>query len=329
MPVQILPDDPFAPNPRSSPWDRPERPDAWDDQKPAIFLYRLELFDSEVDEFEVGGGSIRRFSATDLAAIKAVERQRLLLPGQSPWWANFQGQASPWIYEVSTSLGEYEAIHEQAEYSRRMLESALRINFDLYPYLAGPAAYQPDVQDSAIGTWSLQLPEPEVQIPSAAICHLTALDISDLVRISDAQGLWVARDTKEARRIKIALRRFALSTTRDEEHDSLIDRWVGLEALFSENPIDLAYKIPLRIAAFVGDDGGERLGMFGSLRDSYKARSLLVHGDSKPTDVKEATRCARSALRRALRQLLLANAAPSVEAIDQVVAFGDRPRWAV
>lgn len=326
MPGVRLPDDPFAHSPRSSRWDG--RPDAWDDQKPAIFLYRLGLFESDVDEIEVGGGAIRRLGDT-VAAIQAVEPRRLRPVGQPTNWADFQGHPPPWIYEVGTSLREYEAAHEQAEYSRRMLESTLRINSDRFPYLDGPAAYQPDVQDSAIGTWSLQLPKLEADVPDVALCHLTALDIPNLVRISDAQGLWAVRDTKEARRIKIALRRFMLSTTRDEEHDSLIDRWVGLEALFSESPGDLAYKIPLRIAAFVGEDGGERLGMFRSLRDSYRMRSRLVHGDSNPTDLKEANRWARSALRRALRQLLLASAAPSVDAIDQVVAFGERPRWTV
>lgn len=81
-------------------------------------------------------------------------------------------------------------------------------------------------------------------------------------------------------RMEAALTRFDDSYSRFKPEDKLIDSWIGLEAVFaSDGGGDLTYKIPLRLARFLGGASEDRIRLKGIVKKSYEARSKVVHGD--------------------------------------------------
>jgi len=83
--------------------------------------------------------------------------------------------------------------------------------------------------------------------------------------------------------LTLPLRRWESSLLRANPEDKLIDAWISLEALFLPNKADeLSYRAALRLAAFLGDDPGQRDLMYKQVPSSYWWRSQVVHG-STPT----------------------------------------------
>ncbi len=60
--------------------------------------------------------------------------------------------------------------------------------------------------------------------------------------------------------------------------DKLLDCWIGLEALFTENAADLTLRAALRIAQFHADLR-DRKDLFSRVSSSYRVRSRIIHGD--------------------------------------------------
>ena len=64
-----------------------------------------------------------------------------------------------------------------------------------------------------------------------------------------------------------------ISDATDLWKDSLIDYWIGLESLFApEHSAEISYTLSLRIAAFLGDDANEAVGLLTKMKDSYDWR---------------------------------------------------------
>lgn len=61
--------------------------------------------------------------------------------------------------------------------------------------------------------------------------------------------------------------------------DKLIDFTIGLEALFSEGPGDLTFKLSTRVARLLGTTKEERRTISSAMKKIYKLRSEIVHGD--------------------------------------------------
>lgn len=119
--------------------------------------------------------------------------------------------------------------------------------------------------------------------------------------------------------VALALRRFDGAYGRIKDEDRLVDYWIGLEALFLPDRQDeLSYLGSLRIARFLERDRNARIATFELVRRSYALRSRIVHGGS-PVDVHETTVGTEQVLRRALRKMLLSEAAPTELAFRELL----------
>jgi hypothetical protein len=82
-------------------------------------------------------------------------------------------------------------------------------------------------------------------------------------------------------RLPLALRRFSYTSDRDQSDDRLIDLMIAAEALFlQDGKTELAYKLALRCAFFLGGGAAERATTFRHMKRAYNARSQVVHGDT-------------------------------------------------
>ncbi|MFC1937382.1 hypothetical protein ACFLWY_02335 [Chloroflexota bacterium] len=110
--------------------------------------------------------------------------------------------------------------------------------------------------------------------------------------------------------LRLPLRRWESSLLRATLEDRLIDAWVSLEALLLTGPDgELKYRASVRLAEFLGKNGGCRKTIYDDARDSYKWRSAIVHGGSskkvaKRMSLQEAVRLTTQYLRSALLEVL-------------------------
>ncbi|MFQ5792364.1 MAG: hypothetical protein ACE5I2_16540 [Anaerolineae bacterium] len=134
--------------------------------------------------------------------------------------------------------------------------------------------------------------------------------------------------------ISMAISRFSSAYYRNSREDELIDVWVALEALFS--PTDrreLTYRIPLRVAHYIGSSADEQEHIYNVLLDSYDLRSSVVHGrplkgqtkklKMRPGKVIEET---EDYLRRALRSIIISEEEFDSEELDVGIARGRETR---
>jgi hypothetical protein len=84
--------------------------------------------------------------------------------------------------------------------------------------------------------------------------------------------------------IRISALRFTTSFDKGVDEDRLIDYFIAFEALFTKENDAISYRLPLRVAIFVGDDAAERAKTFDIVRVGYDLRSNLAHGKSQLTD---------------------------------------------
>lgn len=107
----------------------------------------------------------------------------------------------------------------------------------------------------------------------------------------------------------LALARWNSAGDKLTQEDKLVDYWIALESLFvPETEQELSFRVALRIAAFLGEDGSERRQIYDDIRDSYRLRSKIVRGSASKRKTKrtaaELTDLTRSHLRRTLLKIL-------------------------
>jgi hypothetical protein len=129
------------------------------------------------------------------------------------------------------------------------------------------------------------------------------------VRPDDGPRLlrWAKRLEERSKNLPLdlALERWQEGTNRSKSEDQLIDYWIALEALFgSDSRGEIRFRCSLRIAAYIGKDPDERVALCREMRDSYDARSALVHGDDPKVNVRAVAGRTRECLRRALIRVL-------------------------
>jgi len=78
--------------------------------------------------------------------------------------------------------------------------------------------------------------------------------------------------------INIALRRFNYALIESEQEDKLIDIMIALEALYLKELDELKYRLSLRIAILLGKTDEQRMIIKNFIGESYKVRSMVVHG---------------------------------------------------
>lgn len=135
-----------------------------------------------------------------------------------------------------------------------------------------------------------------------------------------------------ARNVQTALDRFNLSYGRGEATDRIIDYWISLEALFlpgSEG--EKSYRAALRVASFVGRSSKDKMQIYRQARESYKARSWLVHGQQegrkkskKSFDFERIAVETGANLRRALRVAVLNPGEPNIDRLETSIVSGKR-----
>jgi hypothetical protein len=86
----------------------------------------------------------------------------------------------------------------------------------------------------------------------------------------------------------LVLRRFHQYFDRDLIEDRVIDLFIALESMFSEDSEAIAYKIALR-AAYLIETEDKRKDLFEFLKRAYKERNSIVHGRGKGAWMEERT----------------------------------------
>ncbi len=76
-----------------------------------------------------------------------------------------------------------------------------------------------------------------------------------------------------------------------------------LEVLFSTDASELVYKLSERIAFFLGEETSSRRRIFDIIRNTYKIRSKVVHGDSVATKDLEKARDTSHEVDQIIRQI--------------------------
>ena len=128
-------------------------------------------------------------------------------------------------------------------------------------------------------------------------------------------------------RFNIANERTQLAYGRDQPEDKLIDYWIALEALFLPHDQELSYRAALRISYFLGADADDRKLKFEAIKDSYDARSWVVHGERVSRrrhvpHVVAATYATEEILREALRLCVINAGEPRIEELDDAIVRG-------
>lgn len=130
---------------------------------------------------------------------------------------------------------------------------------------------------------------------------------------------------------KLAVRRLSLATLRDDMDDKLVDACIGIEALLSNDSIEISHKIATRgavVLAVKSDVPMDASLAFGMLKAVYARRSELVHGATKGKKVEfevpgvgrtETWRIAVFLLRKILLSKFSAPGSWTIAELDEIV----------
>lgn len=82
--------------------------------------------------------------------------------------------------------------------------------------------------------------------------------------------------------LSLPLRRLVDGLSRTRLDDKIVDYAIGLEALLltASEQNELSYRLALRGATVLGEEGEDKHEAFQNIKDFYKARSTIVHGGS-------------------------------------------------
>jgi hypothetical protein len=94
-------------------------------------------------------------------------------------------------------------------------------------------------------------------------------------------GLWQIFQTHDAQRVRLAMHRLNLSTTRATDEDGIIDSIIAMEALLSDGTQEMTHKVAMRLAALYKIlDGSRAVTAFAEMKRLYGFRSKVVHGSA-------------------------------------------------
>jgi hypothetical protein len=108
------------------------------------------------------------------------------------------------------------------------------------------------------------------------IYYLNETDVADIRRMF--VDIMERRGRRDLDNLEIALRRFNAAYRGDIE-DRLIDHMIALESLYLGKDQELNYRLALRAAYLLGTDKNGRKTIFNEIREAYRLRSDLVHGN--------------------------------------------------
>jgi len=143
--------------------------------------------------------------------------------------------------------------------------------------------------------------------------------------IETLRRLWKGyTEIKNDTRLTLALNRFGSAYDEAKPEDKLLDLWIGLETLFSQGVRqELAYRIALRIAYYLGKTHTGRDTIYSRTRESYdKYRSAIVHGDRCKGDLNVITKRTENFLAASLRSCLFHRKVPTAKELDNKILKG-------
>lgn len=248
--------------------------------------------------------------------MRGVEDQSNLRPisysltGEKPWH-DLQGVEMPWFLVAQVPPNPYVEAHMYANRLRFSVEVSLRLLGGKHALLSDGTFFQPNLAGSLTGQYRLVRPDRD-DIPDELKLHF----LGEMV--PSAQAVHAAALVVKDNRSRMALARFRRGYA-SGGNDTLIDHWIGLEALFGDGSGEITYKAAMRIARYVGHGAADRRFLFRTLKASYDARSALVHGAQAAATL-PARLVASYALRASLLSLLLGGGGLDVKALDDSIA---------
>lgn len=232
------------------------------------------------------------------------------LTGEKPWH-DVEGVEMPWFLVVQVPPTPYVEAHMYANRLRLGVEVSLRLVGGKYAFMSDATFFQLTLAGSLTGQYGLVRPDGD-DIPD----ELKLYFLGEMV--PTAQAVHAAALVVKDNRTRMALAHFRRGYS-SGGNDTLIDHWIGLEALFGDGSGEITYKAAMRIARYVGHGAADRRFLFRTLKGSYDARSALVHG-AQPTARLPARLVASHALRASLLSLLLAGGGLDIKALDDTIA---------
>jgi hypothetical protein len=132
-----------------------------------------------------------------------------------------------------------------------------------------------------------------------------------LASMKAVASTWGALRAIRDDRLALALRRLNAAMTRDEPADAILDATIALEVLLGDGDSQsISWKLRMRAAAIIGLDADRTRmeDMLRGIKDTYDARSAIVHGSrrrsSPVSDPHAASRRAIDVLREVMKALL-------------------------
>lgn len=113
----------------------------------------------------------------------------------------------------------------------------------------------------------------------AEVPTVSSIEAEQVKQVFD--GLQQAFGTKHAQRVRLAMNRLNLSSTRTADEDGIIDSIIAMEALLSDGIQEMAYKVAMRLAALYKTfDRPRAMQVFTEMKRIYGFRSKVVHGSA-------------------------------------------------
>lgn len=217
------------------------------------------------------------------------------------------------------SLSDYEravALRETGNESFQAIQTGLRLLQDSDVYCGLRVVNFDQVPDSFS---NLERPLPTPLFPKTGMhrdYRFGEGDIEPLKLVVE----WLRGD--RASNIKLAINRFNSCFERRSSEDQLIDAWIGLEALFGESA-ELKYRMSSRISRYIGTSPDEREWIFNLARNTYDARSAIVHGNRPKLHVRQARDAVVRMLSRSLIRSLEGGHPPPLDRLDIQTVRGE------
>ena len=141
------------------------------------------------------------------------------------------------------------------------------------------------------------------QLPrSPSTSELAAVDFQTIIKTADRLSHYDIAWPRTPQ--YLALHRFISGNARQNDVDAILDSMIGLEALLvpGSNPGDISYRFSLHGAHYIADDLSSRALIRDQLRNIYRMRNNLVHGNKYPEQaaIASARADAQDLLRRGL-----------------------------
>lgn len=247
-------------------------------------LAPIENFVTDEETIELGNGLIiKKFSAEELAIFKDFVKIMDTFSRVDPFGFHYAQQAD--IEQSGTLIDKAIFCLRLFKEGNIGVKSIATFSFSGDKIIGRSGIYHETRKFSDTEKYNLTKPEIKEFNKLREIYYAT--------KVSD-NGFW-----------SLAKNRFESSYGNRRLDDKLIDFTVGLEALFSEGPGDLRYKLSSRIARLLMKNKDAREKTSIAVKKIYDFRSKIVHGEaSKDPDFKANIGRAENYLRDSLKRFL-------------------------